>query len=112
METVNWIAIAALVLAFIANGVTAAAWVYTWNVNRNRATEKDLRRIGERLTVVEAAVAGLPTDDALHAVDKHLTEAVGELKAVNAKLAGEAGRIDHLERIVERIEQHILGKSK
>jgi hypothetical protein len=110
MESVNWAALA-LGLAFFSNVTSAAGWVYAWNVNRNRATAKDIGALDRRLTIAESRLAGLPTNDGLHQVDLRLREAVGELKAMNVKLDGQTDLIERLERVVERHEQHLLGKS-
>lgn len=109
MEGINWNAIA-LGLAFFANAVSAAAWVYTWNVNRNRATDKDMRRLGERLTVVESTVGAMPSTNAIHKVELELAEAVGELKRLNEKMDGHGELFQRLEDMVRRHEEHLLSR--
>jgi len=61
-----------------------------------------------RIAAIEAALAGLPGQDHIHAVQLSMAEVRGELREIRALMSGNTAVMQRLEAIVSRHEDHLL----
>lgn len=85
--------------------------------NENKLTAIDSRlqegsrrmdRHDLRVHELQQIVAQLPAKDDLHVLQIKLTEIVGEMKAINAKIEGNAETMERIEKMVIRHDKHIV----
>jgi len=65
-----------------------------------------------RITGLENSHRQLPSNKDLHDLEITMEQLKGEMKAMTAAMAGQAGIMERLEQIVARHEQHLLDGGK
>ena len=81
--------------------VVTALGIYTWFINRQAASGKELLELRTRIVSLEEHVRHLPDQTAV-------TELLGDMKAVRAELSGVKDALAPLARSLDRINDYLL----
>lgn len=103
--------------------VSAATFAYTWNTNRARASQQELRSLNEkledegkrrassvvqlrdRLVVVETQVKHLPSSELAHELAINIERMHGDMKELREALKGVQGQL-------ETVNNHLLNEGR
>lgn len=101
-----------LALAIIALGTT----VWNWLMSGARANAKSITALtsraddhGHRLFKLEQQVADMPSRDALHTLELHMSTMAGDMKALLVEIRAVKDSQERTERVVTRHEDHLRG---
>ena len=81
--------------------VVTALGIYTWFINRQAASGKELLELRTRIVSLEEHVRHLPDQTAV-------TDLLGDMKAVRAELSGVKDALAPLARSLDRINDYLL----
>ena len=81
--------------------VVTALGIYTWFINRQAASGKELLELRTRIVALEEHVRHLPDQTAV-------TDLLGDMKAVRAELSGVKDALAPLARSLDRINDYLL----
>lgn len=100
-------------------GITAAVWLYAWNVNRNAVKQEAAQRVEAQLREqiqhqeleiirLKERVHALPTQIQMSSISTKVGEIDGDMKGVKAELKGLNEKFEHFTASVTRIEEFLL----
>lgn len=97
--------------------VTVVIAVIGWSKARWSALDKRhadlsdrLDRHDSRITAAEQTLKGMPAKDDVHAIRIELTEMRGDLRAMKASMDGQQAILTRVESVVDRQENHLMGR--
>lgn len=97
------------IFQFAVLGVVGA---YVWSTNRTKTRREVTEALDRRLTKVESTLRSMPSIQAVHGLTVSMTQLSGDLKAALARVDGLEDVVERVERIVNRQEEHLLGRSR
>lgn len=109
MDVKAWLMLAQLLMM-------AVIGLYSWITSRQAASDKDLSEfkstatavesdLRERLATLEAELRAVPTAQVVH-------ELSAALRGLEASLQGFGGRVDAMQRTVERVNDYLLNNGQ
>ncbi len=93
MEAKEWISLAALIF-------TVGNALYLYISTASRATKGDVTKHGERLTMLEAQVASLPSKDGFHRLELDVADVKGSQRVMEAELKPIAASVQRIEKFL------------
>jgi hypothetical protein len=86
-----------------------SAWLL-WGLRKEFASKAEVGMLATRITEIESAQENAPTVTGVHEIALAVERLTGEVRAQRESLSGGDGRMNRIERTVERIEEHLLNK--
>lgn len=106
--TLTWGVVVTVVLAII--GWSRARWKAV--DTRADALTARLDRHDQRLTAAEQAINGMPGKEDMHGLQLALMEVRGEIRSMAAGMSGQTDLLRRLEKVVDRQENHLMGRKQ
>jgi uncharacterized coiled-coil protein SlyX len=99
-----WVQLAALAFSAFSVVVATAAFIRAGR----RMDKGEAVKLESRLVRLEATVAAVPTQEAVHELALSISTLTGEVKAMNARQDGMVQIVGRLETVTDRQEEHLL----